>query len=156
MVHCVKCLLEVNENSKHHMPTTPGCPHFLHHVQDCHRGSDQNGTHTVPGDHSMELHQPRLQDLLKQLRQDRQNGDWFIVRTPWDPPLKTGTTFADGQHPRIIRKKARKAMPFFWLFSFRGENRVSIFAWGIFRHLGPLGYHNEAIHGTNANLDPSH
>merc|ERR1712212_78805 len=57
---------------------------------------------------------------------------------------------------RLIRKKARKAMPFFWLFSFRGENRVSIFACGQFGHLSALGYLNGAVHGTNANLKPTH
>ena len=42
----------------------------------------------------------------------------------------------------IIRKKARKAMPFFWLFSFRGENRVSIFACERLGHLELLLYLN--------------
>ena len=56
----------------------------------------------------------------------------------------------------IIRKKARKAMPFLWLFSFRGENRVSIFAWERLGHLELLLYLNEAVHGTNANLKPTH
>ena len=56
----------------------------------------------------------------------------------------------------LIRKKARKAMPFLWLFSFRAGNRVSIFAWERFGDLSALLYHNEAVHGTNANLKPTH
>merc|ERR1712212_988410 len=64
-------------------------------------------------------------------------------------------SFPPPTHP-VIRKKARKAMPFLWFFSFRGENRVSIFAWERFRHLEALLYHNEAVHGTNANLKPTH
>ena len=49
----------------------------------------------------------------------------------------------------LIRKKARKAMPFLWLFSFRGENRVSIFAWERLGHLEDLLSYDGAVLAFN-------
>ena len=45
----------------------------------------------------------------------------------------------------LIRKKARKAMPSLWLFSFRAGNRVSIFAWGNLGDLEDLLSYDEAV-----------
>ena len=55
----------------------------------------------------------------------------------------------------FVQKKARKAMPFLWLFSFRAGNRVSIFACGNLRQPEHLLSYDEAVRAFDGAVMPT-